>query len=134
MNLCMELAKAQHTAGRCFLFEHPWSAWSWKLKVAREVADMSGVLAVEGHQCAYSQKSVDPDGVTRLVKKPTGWMTNSTCIAAALSRRCANETLPVDRHHQHASLMGGRASATERYPPQLMLAVLKTLRCQLVLD
>ena len=32
LNLCMELAKAQHAAGRYFLYEHPWSAWSWKLR------------------------------------------------------------------------------------------------------
>ena len=73
--------------------------------------DLTGVLAVEGHQCAYGQSSLDPDGQTRLVKKPTGWMTNSTCIAAVLSRLCANETLPEEKHHRHASLMCSRASA-----------------------
>ena len=72
-----ELAKAQHAAGRYFLYEHPWSAWWWMLRAGQVVVQLNGVLAVEGHQCAYNQKSVDLDGCTRLVKKPTGWMTNS---------------------------------------------------------
>jgi hypothetical protein len=42
MNLSMKLAKAQHEAGRYFLFEHPWSAWSWKLEAVREVMDLNG--------------------------------------------------------------------------------------------
>ena len=31
LKFCMEMAKAQLAAGRYFLYEHPWSAWSWKL-------------------------------------------------------------------------------------------------------
>ena len=29
LKLCMELAKEKHAAGRYFLYEHPWRAWSW---------------------------------------------------------------------------------------------------------
>ncbi len=67
---------------------------------------------------------------SRLAKKPTGWLTNCTCIAAVSAKRCANEGLPEDQHHRHASLMGSRASACERYPPRLVVAVLRALRSQ----
>jgi hypothetical protein len=134
LKFCMEMAKAQLAAGRYFLYEHPWSAWSWKLKPVVEVMGLAGVLLVEGHQCAYGQASRDPDGQMRLAKKPTGWLTNCPCIAAVLSKRCANEGLPEDQHHRHASLMGSRASACERYPPKLVLAVLRALRSQRMLD
>ncbi len=61
LKFCMEMAKAQRAAGRYFLDEHPWSAWSWKLKPVTEVMGLTGVLLVEGHQCAYGQASRDPD-------------------------------------------------------------------------
>ena len=57
---------AQLKAGRFFLYEHPWSAWSWKLKPVAELMAMPGVLLVEGHQCAYGQTSTDVDGVKRI--------------------------------------------------------------------
>ena len=87
-----------------------------------------------GHQCCFGQESKDPDGVERLAQKPTGWMTNSPCTAAALCKKCDNETLLEAERHRHASLMGGRASPMERYPPKLVAAVLKALRADLVLD
>ena len=93
---------------------------------------MEGMLVADSHQCAYGQTSIDPDGFARLAKKPTGWMTNSPCIAEAVSRRCSNERVADESKH-HALLMGGRASATERYPSRLVTAVLRALRAQLVL-
>ena len=132
--MSMQFAKAQVAAGRRFLFEHPWSAWSWKLPAVVEVMNLPGVQVVKGHQCCFGQKSVDPDGVERLVLKPTGWMTNAPHIAAALGRRCGNEWRPEAERHRHASLMSSRASATERYPPKLVTEVLKALRAELVQD
>ena len=35
-------------------------------------------------------------------------------------------------HHDHAALMGGRAKATERYPPRLVATILKALRASMV--
>ena len=133
LKMCMEFAEAQRKRGGLFLFEHPWSAWSWKLGMVKHVMEQEGVLVVEGHQCAYGQSSVDPDGVRRLVKKPTGWMTNSALIAEVLAKRCANERLPLADHHQHALMVGGRAAPMERYPPRLVTAVLKALRNEMIL-
>ena len=45
LNFCMEMSKAQLAAGRYFLYEHPWSAWSWKLKPVAEVMGLTWRLA-----------------------------------------------------------------------------------------
>ncbi len=103
--LCVKLAKAQRAEGRYFFFENPWGAWSWRLAVAREAMDLYGMRAVKGHQCAYHQTSMDPDGWKRLPKIPTGWMTNSPCMASALAKRCANERLPEEQHHRTSGML-----------------------------
>ena len=58
-------------------------------------------------------------------------MTNSRLIGEAVARRCSNTFLPPERHHRHALLMNGRASAAERYPERLVTAILKALRQEL---
>lgn len=134
LGVSMEFAEEQIKAGNYFLFEHPWGAWSWKLPCVKAVLDMEGVQVVEGHQCAFGQTVMDVDGSWQLAKKPTGWMTNSPCVAAALSRRCPNEHRRESEHHRHASLVGGgRASVTERYPVRLVTAVLRALKAELTL-
>ena len=42
--------------------------------------------------------------------------------------RCSNRNKPAAQHHRHAQLIGGRASAAERYPPRLIKAILRGLR------
>ena len=44
-----------------------------------------------------------------LVKKPSGFMTSSRCVAKELDKRC-------DGGHSHVPLMAGRAAAAQVYP------------------
>ena len=83
MDFVCELYREQALAGRYFLHEHPLGASSWKLECIQKVAEMAGVHLVHGDQCQYGASSGGAP-----VKKPTRFMTNSTCLAEALSKTC----------------------------------------------
>ena len=51
-----------------------------------------------------------------------------------MGRRCANDSLPPNLRHEHVWLLGGKAKATERYPPRLVVAVLRALAARLRKD
>jgi hypothetical protein len=103
----MKFAKAQVDGGRFFLFDQPWSAWSWSIPTVSEVVALPEVQVMEG----------------LLGGQRTGWMTNGPCLAEAVSEWCRN----TPRHEPHAAAR----VAQERYPPELVTAVLKALRMQL---
>ena len=84
---CMELCRIQMDQGLYFLFELQLSASSWKSPEVHDVLKRRGVVRVEGHMCQFGMKQSDDQGVV-WIKKPTGFMTNSKCIADRLSRVC----------------------------------------------
>ena len=55
----------------------------------KELIETHGVVKVTADQCQYGLKSSDARD-EGLVMKPTGFLTNSPCIAAELQRRCPN--------------------------------------------
>ena len=57
------------------------------------------------------------------VLKPTGFMTNSPCIARELAQLCP-------RDHEHVALVGGRAAAAAIYPEKLCIAICRGLAAQ----
>ncbi len=65
----------------------------------------------------------DGDGIA-LVRKPTGFMTNSLEIDRQLERKC-------DGMHRHIVLVGGRAKQAEVYPEELCKGILKGLMDQM---
>ena len=85
-----------------FFHEHPWTARSWKLECIEEVGNLPGAQKVQTHMCRFGMEShVDKiDGEKGPVMKPTGFMTNSWCIASELDRQCK-------RDHKHVQLVGG---------------------------
>jgi len=70
------------------------------------------------------------------ILKPTGFMTNSDQLAAALSRRCQGTrgqcSRPTGGVHRLCS--GKHARAAQKYPPGLCRAVLRGVRDQLRAD
>ena len=88
---------------------------------------MPGVEVRRGHQCPFGQRSKDAEG-EGLVAKPTGWMSNCSEVLDAVAVECSNRNKPAVQHHGHVQLIGGRASAAERYPPRLIKAILRGLR------
>ena len=71
------------------------------------------------HMCRFGMRARDHLG-EGLVKKPTGFMTDSPYLEAELSRLC-------DGTHRHVQLLGGRAKAAQVYPESLCRTILKRL-------
>ena len=62
------------------------------------------------------------------VNKPTGFISNSWAVLEALDKRCNDES------HDHVHLVGGRASGTAIYPPELCAAICRGISRQLRSD
>ncbi len=131
IRFCVSLYWEQIKNGRYSLHEHPASANSWKLPEIIQLLTYPGVVKVVGHLCAYGMKSTDDQG-EGLVKKPTGWMTNSPYIAEQVSALCSNRW--KGQMHRHVRLISGRAKAAKVYPPKLCKAILIGLRYQFIAD
>ena len=89
----------------------------------REILEKPGVMRIVGDPCPFGLWCTDAEGST-LVRKPTGWMTNSLKVANALGRRGSGG-------HRHCNLFSGGAHTMriiERHPVRLVNAVLRALR------
>ena len=126
LEFCMRLCRIQHDQGLYFLFEHPATASSWGNGMVRELMMMPKVHRVVGNMCMFDMMQADGQGVAR-VKKPTGFMTNSQCIADRLSVKCSGM-------HRHIVLINGRAKAAEVYPDKLCKEIVKGLVEQMEVD
>ena len=106
--LCIEL-------GITFLFEHPFSASSWKHRAMERLLRNPTTFMSKADQCCYGLKgeSGQPQ------RKSTGFLTNSEHLSTALRRQC-------DGSHQHEMIIGGNRSAkAQQYPEQLKETILK---------
>ena len=108
---CANIYKHQREAGRYVLHEHPWLATTWYLPEIEELLSHDDVQRVRTDMCQFGMTSRQGGVGSALgpVLKPTGFLTNSKCIAKELSQRC-----PTD--HEHVPLVGGRAAAAAIYP------------------
>merc|ERR1712127_192857 len=59
-------------------------------------------------------------GERGLVKKPTGFLTSSECIAKLLNRICPGG-------HDHVPLVGGRAAGAQVYPDKLCQDIVRSM-------
>ena len=120
LQFCALLYRHQSRQGRHFLHEHPWGASSWKVDCISGLVDDPRVYSIETHMCRFNMMSHvrERGGEQGLVKKPTGVITSSRCIAAQLDARC-------DGTHAHVHLVGGRAAGAQVYPDELCMAILR---------
>lgn len=88
---------------------------------------MAGVQREHGDQCQFGAEVGDSPATGQPVKKPSGFMTNSACIAAALSRTCQGTGGWCSRlkGSRHEPCSGKVAAAAQVYPRALCRAVLK---------
>ena len=86
VKFCCSLYKLQSKAGRYFLHEHPWTARSWNLDCVEEVSQLPNVQKVQTHMCRFGMESHinEKNGEKGPVMKPTGFLTNSWCVADEL--------------------------------------------------
>ena len=112
--------------GLYFLHEHPHNAKSWGNALMQELLRKEGVYRVRGDMCTWGMKQCDQEG-EGLIKKPTGFLTNSREIAKILESLCNGD-------HRHIELIGGRAKSAEVYPDELCKDILKGLTNQMKVD
>ena len=105
MRFAVKLYRLQAEQGRWFLHEHPNSASSWKLPEVQALMNDLGIQKTVGHMCRYGMQSSNEFGPGK-VKKPTGFLTNSSLLADCLNHKCLGG-------HQHVQLVGGRARACQ---------------------
>ena len=129
VRFCAKIYEHQREAGRYFLHEHPWLATSWSLPEIDKLLCYDDVQRVRTDMCQFGMTSRQGGIGSALgpVLKPTGFLTNSKCIAKELSQRCT-------RDHEHVPLVGGRAAAAAIYPHKLCAAICKGLAAQIRAD
>ena len=118
MRFSVHIARIQMSAGRGFLFEHPYTASSWHTTELAELKQEQNVYEVRVDMCAFGL--VTKEGVPAL--KPTLLLTNIESLANALGRRCNG------KHSQHQPLVGGRAAAAAVYTQQFVDCILRALK------
>ena len=113
---------------RFFLHEHRARAKSLDLWMCHEILEMPGVVKIMGDQCTFGLWCNDEKRLA-LVRKSTGWMTNSSKVAKTLDRKCSGEhrhdSAPAERRKHMQKI---RSATRERYPIRLVNAVLRALR------
>ena len=91
------------------------------------IADYS-LHMVTSPMCAFGMVIRDGHGEDAgLARKETTWLSNSSEIVNALTRRCSGD-------HSHANLFGGRACQAQVYPPALCRAIVDGLKAQIAKD
>ena len=100
-------------------------ATSWSLSEIDPLLAHDDVQKIQTHMCQFGMTSRTKGVGSEFgpVLKPTGFMTNSPCIARELARICP-------RDHIHVNLVGGRAAGAAIYPEKLRLAICKGLASQ----
>eukprot|EP00435_Cladocopium_sp_Y103_P017560 s3853_g4.t1 len=89
LEFCCSLYKRQAERGKIFTHEHPHVAESWEEECIEEVAQLPGVQHVKGDMCQQGMVGQDEHG-QGAVRKPTGYLVNSECIAKEMAAVCKN--------------------------------------------
>ena len=131
LGFCMKFYDIQWREGRYFVHEHPQAAKSWEEECVPKLLAKNDVQRVIGDKCMYGLKS-EKGGRIGPARKSIGFMTNSPCIAQALSPRCPN--LKGKEVHEHVRLEGGRTKAAQVYPPGLCRAICQGYMKQIEAD
>ena len=77
LKFCFRMYETQRNAGRLFLHEHQWDAWSRGLSFVNEMAEKDGVHKMKGDLCRFQL-------ATNGVEKRSCFMSNSECIIEEL--------------------------------------------------
>ena len=115
VDFVMSLYAEQMDGLRYFLHEHPAQATSWKLPSVVRLMEEKGVVRVDADQCQYGAEIKRGASAGEPIKKPTGFLTNSSELAACLSQRCSGQggqcSRPAGGRHQMCSGIHAREAA-----------------------
>ena len=76
----LPFAQVTDQTGRFFLHEHPWTARSWFMLEVSQLSNIRHVRLVQGRICQFAMRS-ECNGSVGPVLKPTGFLTDSFCVA-----------------------------------------------------
>ena len=110
LHLAATIARAQHAAGRFYIFEHPLKALSWDIDILKSIP---GEM-VRVDQCALGLTSPDGD----FLQKPTIFKTNLPSLANEL----AHYTCPKNHKHGHiqGQIKGKKVSTWSQVYPRAL--------------
>ena len=113
--------------GRYFMHEHPLQASSWAMPAMQALWEIPEVQRAHGDQCMYGAEVQTGRAAGQPVKKPSGFLTNSPCLAKSLSKRCKGLGGYCSRIRggKHELCSGKVASDAQVYPKGLCRAVSK---------
>ncbi len=133
MDFVISLYYEQIEGGRYFLHEHPNWATSWSLDKIETMLRVPGVRRVRGDQCQFGAEIQRGRHRGDPIMKPTGFMTNSPCVAETLERLCEGKGGLCSRSKggRHRPCSGIHAKEAQKYPKELCRAVLKGVTKQL---
>ncbi len=136
LDFVVSLYHDQLDGGRYFVHEHPYWATSWAEAKIKELMDTPGVRRIRTDQCQFGQEIKSGKYKGQPINKPTGFMTNSECIAAAMSKTCQGRGGQCSRPGggAHALCSGIHAQRAAVYPPGLCRALIKGIMNQLKSD
>jgi len=134
--------KKQAQKGRSFLHEHPDGASSWNDEEVKKVEALNGtrdaqgneirIYVVKGPMCNWNLKATERQTKrVGLAQKETKWMTNDKVLADLLEGICANKQKDARKWHRHVQLVGGLARGAQCYTPELVGAILSTIKSRL---
>ena len=123
----VSLYRMQVYAGRCVLHAHPANATSWQLGVIQDLLAVPSVHGVYTDQCQFGAEVMRGSRRGSPVKKPTGFMTNSACVAQTLDARCSGRHGVCSRAQggRHSVALGQIAKDAAKYPRRLCQAIPK---------
>ncbi|CAE7823434.1 DNMT3A [Symbiodinium sp. CCMP2456] len=118
------IQKVKHTYGGHFLLENPAYTDFWKHPAIHGLRQTPDVDFQVGCMCAFNLK----DASGRLLKKPTGWMTDLPRVLdqVALPCSCAPNT--------HGQVLGGNSQRAQVYTKELAEAVVRGVQESLAAD
>ena len=111
----IKLYRIQAEAAKYFINEGPRSTSSWKLQEVQELLHDPNTNQTNTDMRRFGMMIEDKIG-DGLVKKPTGFLTNSEHVKEQLSKKGTEG-------HRHVQLMEGKARACQVYPEKLVRAI-----------
>ena len=115
LNFVAELYEQQIASGHFFVHEHPLHADSWTVPSIARLLRRSEVVRVHGDQCQLGAEVASGSAIGHPIKKPIGFMSNSSNIALSLEFRC------VGQEEEEAAINCALAGTPARQPSTLLL-------------
>ena len=136
IDFVVSVYREQLENGRYFVHEHPANATSWQLKSIEDLMQASEVGRVVGDQCQYGAQVHRGPAKGQPIRKPTGFMSNSSEVLRALSRKCSGRGGVCSRSSggRHAVCSGTVATDAAIYLRKLCQALLLGIASQLRVD